>query len=158
MSDEGACVLGQLGRLFGHDTPTTPGTSLTSWFASWMVIPKTPRLQAAASVVRELTGVMGFVPPSWDVLATSLRPVHHEPEEFEPGTEVGSTKRVLGWTVSSGTTFSVGWMTPRKPSHVLRAVLELVLRCQLVPHAESHGWNPICFVCFFCAASVCPSP
>ena len=36
--------------------------------------PQTPCLQAAASVVRELTGVMGFVPPSWDVLATSLRP------------------------------------------------------------------------------------
>ena len=30
--------------------------------------PQTPCLQAAASAVRELTGVMGFVPPSWDVL------------------------------------------------------------------------------------------
>ena len=34
---------------------------------------------AAALDVRELTGVMGFVPLSW-VLATSLRPVHHEPK------------------------------------------------------------------------------
>ena len=40
-------------------------------------VPQTPCLQAAASAVIELTGVMGFVPPSWDV--------HHEPEDFEPG-------------------------------------------------------------------------
>ena len=52
------------------------------------MIPKRHGVQAAAFVVRELTGVMGFVPP-WDVLATSLRPVHHEPEEFEPGSHRG---------------------------------------------------------------------
>ena len=34
-------------------------------------------------------------------------------------------------------------MTPRKSSHDPRAVLELVLHCQFVAHAESHGWNSI---------------
>ena len=51
--------------------------------------PQTPCLHSAASAVRELTGFMGFAPPSWDVLTTSLRPVHHEPEEFEPGSHRG---------------------------------------------------------------------
>ena len=38
---------------------------------------------------------MGFVPPSWDVLATSLRPVHHEVEEFEPGNHRGWVDRLF---------------------------------------------------------------
>ena len=33
------------------------------------------------------------------------------------------------------------------------ATAELVLLCQHVRHAESHGWNTIGFVCFFCHRS-----
>ena len=54
----GAGVLGQPGRLFGHDSPTTSGRRWASWFASWMVIPRTQCLQAGR-----------------------VSPVRHEPEE-----------------------------------------------------------------------------
>ena len=59
--------------------------------------PQTPCLLAAGSAVRELTEVMGFVPPSWDVLTTSLRPVHHEPEEFEPRSHRGWHREARSW-------------------------------------------------------------
>ena len=103
---------------------------------------------------------MGFVPLSWDVLTTSLRPAQHEPEDVEPGSHrVGSKKPAPEWTGSTRmAACSRGWMTLRKPSPGHKEVLELVSFCRRVPHAESHGWNLICLVRSFYGASDCLSP
>ena len=47
--------------------------------------PRSPCFEAVGSVVRDLTGVGGFVPPSWRELAMGARPEPREPEDFEPG-------------------------------------------------------------------------
>ena len=47
--------------------------------------PTSPSLQAASQCRAELTGKMGFVPPSWDALAHGERPLLREPEDREPG-------------------------------------------------------------------------
>ena len=48
--------------------------------------PETPFLRAAADTRRELLGVMGFEPPSWQAMSHGARPPHREPEDVEPGT------------------------------------------------------------------------
>ena len=48
-----------------------------------------PSLHAASRVARELTGVEGFEPPTWDALANRLRPPTHDADEFEPGANGG---------------------------------------------------------------------
>ena len=48
--------------------------------------PETPFLRAAADTRRELLGVMGFEPPSWQAMSLGARPPHREPEDVEPGT------------------------------------------------------------------------
>ena len=45
--------------------------------------PRSPCFEAVHSAVRDLTGVGGFVPPSWRELAMGARP--REPEDFKPG-------------------------------------------------------------------------
>ena len=47
----------------------------------------TPALHAAASCAIELTGVMGFAPPSWSDLALGARPPPREAEDLEPGAQ-----------------------------------------------------------------------
>ena len=47
----------------------------------------TPALHAAASCADELTGVMGFAPPSWSDLALGARPPPREAEDWEPGAQ-----------------------------------------------------------------------
>ena len=47
--------------------------------------PETPFLRAAADTRRELIGVMGFEPPSWQATSHGARPPHREPEDVEPG-------------------------------------------------------------------------
>ena len=49
-------------------------------------LPETPFLRAAADTRRELIGVMGFEPPSWQEMSHGARPPHREPEDVEPGT------------------------------------------------------------------------
>ena len=44
-------------------------------------------LHAAASCAIELTGVMGFAPPSWSNLALGARPPPREAEDLEPGAQ-----------------------------------------------------------------------
>ena len=48
-----------------------------------------PSLHAASGAARELTGVDGFEPPTWDALANGLRPPTHDADEFEPGAKRG---------------------------------------------------------------------
>ena len=48
-----------------------------------------PSLHAASRAARELTGVAGFEPPTWDALANGLRPPTHDADEFEPGAKHG---------------------------------------------------------------------
>ena len=45
----------------------------------------TPILRAASDSAHQLTGVRGFVPPSWRALAHGARPETHEPDQFEFG-------------------------------------------------------------------------
>ena len=47
--------------------------------------PTTPFLRAAADAKRNLIGLMGFEPPSWEAVAVGARPPLREPD-FEPGT------------------------------------------------------------------------
>ena len=47
----------------------------------------TPALHAAASCAIELTGVMGFAPPSWSDLALGARPPPRVAEDLEPGAQ-----------------------------------------------------------------------
>ena len=48
-----------------------------------------PSLHAASRAARELTGVEGFEPPTWDALANGLRHPTHDADEFEPGAKRG---------------------------------------------------------------------
>ena len=48
--------------------------------------PQTRFLQAAEMARRQLTGVMGFDPPSWEAAVAGTRPPLREPDHFEPGT------------------------------------------------------------------------
>ena len=48
--------------------------------------PETPFLRAAAEARRELMGVMGFEPPSWQAMSERARLPLMEPEDAEPGT------------------------------------------------------------------------
>ena len=48
--------------------------------------PNTPFLRAAADAKRNLIGLMGFEPSSWEAVAVGARPPLREPEDFEPGT------------------------------------------------------------------------
>ena len=48
-----------------------------------------PSLHAASRAARELTGVEGFEPRTWDALANGLRPPTHDADEFEPGAKRG---------------------------------------------------------------------
>ena len=43
-------------------------------------------MRAAADAKRNLSGMMGFEPPSWQEAADGARPPLRDPEEFEPGT------------------------------------------------------------------------
>ena len=47
--------------------------------------PTTPFLRAAADAKKNLTGFLGFEPPSWEAVAAGARPPLREPEDFEPG-------------------------------------------------------------------------
>ena len=46
-----------------------------------------PCLDAAVEASRNLIGVSGFVPPSWEGLANGFRPPPRQVEDFEPGTQ-----------------------------------------------------------------------
>ena len=48
--------------------------------------PTTPFLSAAAEAVGNLTGTLGFDPPSWQAAMHGARPPPRNPEDFEPGT------------------------------------------------------------------------
>ena len=48
-----------------------------------------PSLHAASRAARELTGVEGFEPHTWDALANGLRHPTHDADEFEPGAKRG---------------------------------------------------------------------
>ena len=44
-----------------------------------------PSLESVARAARNLEGVEGFEPPSWEALALGERPLRREPDSFEPG-------------------------------------------------------------------------
>ena len=48
--------------------------------------PETPFLRSAAEARKDLIGVMGFEPPSWQAVSDGARPPFREPEDVEPGT------------------------------------------------------------------------
>ena len=97
--------------------------------------PTTPFLSAAAEATRNLTGTLGFDPPSWQAALHGTRPPPRNPERISsqgPSGKVGSTKQVLlslssarrcSLTVGPGTSFDPFSNWPRSrvsvdcPSH-----------------------------------------
>ena len=90
---------------------------------------------------QELTGVMGFAPPPWDARTTSLRPVHHDPEDFEPGA-----------------TRDADLFARLDDSPVLTVVQVQAWHCPHALRAASVGRNFICSACTSFIASVCLFP
>ena len=79
--------------------PCAARTSKPAYWASWsdslamihrrqttvadQLVHQTPVLGAAADARRELIGVMGFEPPSWQAMSHGARPPHREPEDVD---------------------------------------------------------------------------
>ena len=47
----------------------------------------TPAISAAREAAMNLSGVMGFAPPSWTALSRGVRPPDWQVEDFEPGAQ-----------------------------------------------------------------------
>ena len=141
---EGACALGHLGGLFGHDT----STDLPRGQAHRPRVRKRPsdamfpgsvhsshRSDGRHGVLRVLRGTLS---PHQPTLCTmSLRIMHCG------ATADGSLKPVPGWTVCSEREIGL-------PRVVDSAMSESGSAMQLFPRVASFGWNVFCSSCSFC--------
>ena len=82
--NKSSCLLGQLGGLPPDDSGDELAAQVVRSLEEGV---DTPALHAAASCAIELTGVMGFTPPSWSNLALGARPPPSEAEDLEPGAQ-----------------------------------------------------------------------
>ena len=85
-ADASASILGELGRLLSQHK-RHPQIAVEC-LRELGVMSDSPTLAEASMAARDLDGVMGFEPPSWDALLRGVRPPSQEWDQQEP-CEVG---------------------------------------------------------------------